>query len=223
MDPAVWGPGFWSVLYDVAVKVDTQQPTEPSWRVFMQSLLIAFAFLLPCAACQQSLSVFVQSQPLEPEVTCLGYMYRLKNQVIAKLQVGTELSWEHFQARAYTMTHFGSAEILLDVLALMGIAPTVPLPQWSKYMSTFLQILCVLNPYPQLQPLWLKKVQNQCLPLSSPSKYLKWLFGFRRYCYSKWHLPWPTTLTFDVFVKRYFNALSGHVTPVPPCVRFGTG
>jgi len=220
MDPTVWGPGFWHVLYDTAVQVDSS--AQSSNRVFFQALLIAVAFLLPCSTCQQSLSCFVQTQPLAEDVTCLAYIYRLKNQVSTKLHsTSPELSWEHFQARAYTWTHFGSAENLLDVLALVGLSPVVPLPQWSKYMSTFLQVLSVLNPYPLLQPWLVKKVQNQVLPLSSPTKYLKWLYTFRRYCYSKWHVSWPDTLTLDVFLKRYFNALSAHPVPVPPSVRFG--
>ena len=222
MDPTIWGPGLWRIIEDVARKSDRipSQRTDPIWRYTIQ-FFEALTFLLPCKYCRQSYETFIIQSDVSRYVRArraVEWIWLLKEMVNDKLKkpADVRLSFDKFLRRVNMCTQCGSAEDVLDFLALLGHNyHSTDSPVKIKYMLILHAVLPAVLSYPALQsslekyPLQLKNLQTQ-------AEYLKWLYTLRQHFNKVNKLP-PLPPQ-EILWKRYHNAKAGAVPIQCPVV-----
>lgn len=92
MDPNIWGPKLWNIIYDVGYMCEHYSKGRPVPRVLetaIGNLFESFQYLLPCIYCRQSYKTYYQKNfhntgpPIGPGA--LRWVYRLKDLVNKKL------------------------------------------------------------------------------------------------------------------------------------------
>ena len=101
MDPKIWGPTFWKVLFQCCKIADEQQKSNKNNNVcLMPELIESLRFSLPCSECRTSFAFIVECLP--PQSPYLKWIWKVRNIVNQKLQCESSkcLSFDNFMKKS---------------------------------------------------------------------------------------------------------------------------
>jgi Erv1 / Alr family len=81
MDTRYWGPSGWRLLHLISFAAPTLNKKD------VCSFFTALPYVLPCKYCRKSLSEYVQADPIECNENVARWLWRIHNDVNAKLRV----------------------------------------------------------------------------------------------------------------------------------------
>lgn len=143
MDPNVWGPKLWGIMYDVAYASD--QPNNPQYRATARRWLSLLAFLLPCKYCRKSYRTFYLEEPFGESTT--EWVWRIKNRVNGKLGQSDSLGLSDFIKRLRVWQGAaGSGDFIDFVGLLVANYRQCAVPQKARAFRTFLLLTRELLP-----------------------------------------------------------------------------
>lgn len=122
MDPSIWGPKLWNVIFDLCHGLDGEHSETQKQAVML--VFGALRDLLPCRYCRDSYRGYVQDLPMDAYFSshkCLEWAYTLKNKVNAKLDKRDSISYEKFERRMATWTTASSNSDVFDVLYILAL------------------------------------------------------------------------------------------------------
>ena len=142
MSTFIWGPLFWNMMTDLAIKMDYHHNTDTDTHIYTQIWRI-FKFMLPCKWCRQSYTKFIKDDP--PCKPYRRWIWDLRNKVNIKLQKPI-FEWEKFERRCHVYTAFSQPSTWWDIqfILAMNYTPTKKkkyYKQWYKLLPTILKLL----------------------------------------------------------------------------------
>jgi hypothetical protein len=123
LDPGIWGPPLWNLIFDLCWSLEIQKCTMKQKRdvkLFFQCL----TQVLPCKYCRESYIVYYRKLG---DVPCgqgaLQWAYRLKNMVNQKLKIPKPMmpSYEKIEKRMQVYSSKSSTKDIFDFLFLVSI------------------------------------------------------------------------------------------------------
>lgn len=159
MDPVVWGPLAWNLMFDVARAVDairdvsTRKRVKADLSMFFESL----RYTLPCLYCRQSYRAFCDGARFEckRDASALRWVWLLHNRVNLKLDK-QQFSQCALARRATTWSMAASPQNVWDYLFLMALNyPETPQAKTyaekrDGYTAFFLLLPSLLRHVPHL-------------------------------------------------------------------------
>jgi hypothetical protein len=191
MDPNIWGPKLWNIIYDIAYMCEHYRDNHqnPPPQILQQSvryLFESFQFLLPCIYCRQSYKIYYNKNfqgkgpPIGPGA--LRWTYRLKQLVNQKLG-HTSIPFSEFKNR---MDHWTAASCDGDVLQILFMfgknlytdSKEVTInckKQWYKKMwVALIRLLKEIPSKKALADILQQQYQQQCIQNDILSSQKKW-------------------------------------------------
>lgn len=158
MDPKIWGPPMWNLLYEVCRHADeNSQHTDDFIPQFVESL----KWCLPCSECRASFTVILAFLP--PSRPYLDWIWKIRNVVNQKLQcpISACITLKQFKSRAKSWKRFAALETVITILNVllfhflknMSLVPKEHL----KGLARFIALLPVVLPE-QIIPTQLKEI-----------------------------------------------------------------
>ena len=119
MDPNVWGPPMWNLLFDLSIKCSDEKYDD------VVLLFRLMEHVLPCRDCRKSLVDFrkkieLRMTPEDPTST-VRWLWVVRDMVNQKLG-HTSISLDKLQARHSALTMVSSESSILDVLTMISLA-----------------------------------------------------------------------------------------------------
>ncbi len=124
LNPNIWGPLLWQILYDLCWDFDSL--TDPELVVEIEirlgALLDSMRYILPCSVCRTSYGVYYDEMPFPGESTASEWIWDLKNKVNRKLTVPQkcQLPFEDFVTRMELVTTMSSPSTVWDILFMFA-------------------------------------------------------------------------------------------------------
>lgn len=139
MDPKIWGPPFWRILYDCCKLVDTQEKTLD----IIPELAESIRWALPCSECRASFTLISLCVP--PSEPYLEWIWKIRNIVNQKLQCPQSefLPLDAFLEKAKNNKRFSRQEDVkttFKIVVLHFTSPRVP----SHHICGVERFLCIL-------------------------------------------------------------------------------
>lgn len=198
MSTFIWGPLFWNLLTDMAIRMDGASHSHSSLTgVKYSAIWYALRDILPCKYCRQSYRKFVNEDP--PTKSYIKWLWTLRNKVNLKLEKPL-FEWDKFQRRCHVYSSFSSLDMWWDIHFIMAlnydpVKKRKAYAQWFKLIPLMTSVL----PYPTFDKLIPKSA------LASKIALLRWFTDE----YNHQH---KTTLTMEMVVRKYSHAIA-HRTP----------
>ena len=139
MDPNVWGPPLWDLLFTLAFRVPAAK------REALVKLFVSLEKVIPCQHCRRSYTMYAkQIRPaavITPDVQdsaamWLWTIHDMVNQKLGKIAI----SFDKIQKRHQSFSLLTSDLILVDILALMWMVVK------EEHLRNFVSLLCELTP-----------------------------------------------------------------------------
>lgn len=196
MDPKLWGPLMWPLLYDASYAADNaglhHAPPLLSGEE-MRKLVEALIHVMPCRYCRESLAEFSGTEP--PPLLLLGnpalgttyWVWRLREKVNNKLGV-QGLDLDRFLARLTIWTSMSDASMLWDVLFLFAKAcgddDASRCEQLVQFVTSLSRLLAYHPRLSRAMEATLSCLSKEPSPIPCRDKYvlLRWLETCKR-CY----------------------------------------
>lgn len=193
MDPILWGPVFWSVLFEVGRNVQQNKDIDVcTFREWMYSLNWA----LPCSECRASFILILRHFPPPPKSftndQCLFYIWQVRDIVNRKLQRAESqcLTFEQFLIRSEIWDRFASSETVKTLLRIVikhfskdGVhVPSDVLFQIRKFIIMLPQLLpseCINEEVKRVINYFFldcQKSNNTCIITKIPKEAKEWAF-----------------------------------------------
>ena len=121
MDPNIWGPKLWNIVFDICWGLRSSKQSlehSQSIKLFFTSL----KYLLPCKYCRESYVRFFDELQGPPPCSdkALEWAYNLRNKVNDKLKKHDRPTFDKVQRRMKTYHSLASQHDVLDVLFIMA-------------------------------------------------------------------------------------------------------
>lgn len=115
MDPKIWGPPIWGILYEVCRYADEFLSKVNYITEFSEAL----RWSLPCSECRASFTIILSFLP--PTRPYLDWIWKIRNVVNQKLQcpISACITLEQFRSRAKMWKRFSTAETIITVLKFL--------------------------------------------------------------------------------------------------------
>lgn len=102
MDPDVWGPLAWNIMFDLSRAVHVRYVTPDEAEVFLRQM----AHLLPCEDCQTSFQKLMRKYPPPSQAQqWIKWIYEMRKKVCEK-KASKTLGWKEWQERVDTYDVF---------------------------------------------------------------------------------------------------------------------
>ena len=196
MSTFIWGPLFWDILTDMAIRMD--QPNHVSSKLCLD-IWTTLRLMLPCKWCRQSYRKFIREDP--PHAPYTKWLWTLKNKVNAKLEKPA-LEWEKFQRRCHVYSSFSTPGTWWDLYFILAMnydpkKKRKAYTQWFKLGQVMMNFL----PY-----------QISCFMNDIPSSVFASKFSLLLWLSNQYNQSHDTHYKLEVFVRKYSQAIA-HKTP----------
>lgn len=113
MDPKVWGPVFWSILFESCKYVDSYKndtTINDNPVLYINEFLRLLSWVLPCSECRASFNLIIQHFPPSKCSSYLEWIWAVRNIVNQKLQCDKSscIDLSTFLWRAKSWKHFAT-------------------------------------------------------------------------------------------------------------------
>lgn len=193
MSTFIWGPLFWDVMTDMAIRMDMEKYPQNQENEIWGAL----RYILPCKYCRQSYRKFIKADP--PTKPYVKWIWALRNKVNTKLEKPL-YEWEKFQRRCHVYSSFSSSATWWDIHFILALNydPVKKRKAYDKWFK-LIPLMNHLLPY---------KTFFEILPrsaLASKIALLRWLT-------TEYNTQHKITQTMEFFVRKYSHAIA-HKTP----------
>lgn len=115
MDPKIWGPPMWAILYEVCRNADNY----PSKVDYISEFTEALRWSLPCSECRASFTIILSFIP--PTRPYLDWVWKVRNVVNQKLQcpISACITLEQFKSRVKSWKRFATSETVITILNIL--------------------------------------------------------------------------------------------------------
>lgn len=128
MDPQVWGPKLWRIMFDVAYRTEVKKRQDAQWCLsenahHVETFFHSLEDFLPCKNCRDSYTTYLKTMP--PRVAhndMVTWIFELRNKVNDKLHVPVpcRISLEMFRKRLKSYSSYTSIPDVLDMLHIFA-------------------------------------------------------------------------------------------------------
>ena len=117
MDPQLWGPAMWQVLYGCSFELENQQ---------MIGLILTLEHILPCTHCKKSISAYLRTLPPTLGIdnskhSSARFIWAIKDRVNRKLGTKTMLPFSAHCARHEVFPQPVSSMTIVDLLCCISV------------------------------------------------------------------------------------------------------
>lgn len=192
MSTFIWGPLFWSVMTDLAIRMD-QVPFDSRNNEIWTTLRL----MLPCKWCRQSYRKFIRIDP--PTRPYKTWLYELRNKVNLKLEKPA-FELDKFKRRCHVYTSFSNVSTWWDIHFILALnydhtRKRSAYTKWFRLWSLMFNFL----PY---------SIPHEPIPKSAlASKFSLLLWLTRLYNQTN-----ATDVSVEFFARKYSQAIA-HKTP----------
>ncbi len=200
MSTFIWGPLFWDILTDIAIRMD--QSTHSSLNSSHKSCIEIWNTLrlvLPCKWCRQSYRKFIREDP--PRAPYTKWIWNLRNKVNTKLEKPT-FEFEKFQRRCHVYSSFSCPSTWWDIHFILALNYD-PSKKRKAYTQWFRLGQVMMNYLPYKIP---------CFMSMMPSSVFATKFSLLLWLSQQYNLTHNTQHKLEMFVRKYSQSIA-HKTP----------